>query len=170
MKELTFDSALASHKSPLTAYAMSLTRDEDRANDLMQETYFRALSNRDKFAAGTNLKAWLLTIMRNIFINDYRRNSRRKTVFDNSESGVLLELSGESASNAAEGDFVMSDLKAALRHLDPEYRVPFIRHHEGYKYHEIAEDLNLPIGTVKSRIFFARKRMKEYLKSIGFER
>lgn len=170
MEALDFNRTLRDHDSPLTAYAFSLTRDYNNAHDLLQETYCRAIANREKFLEGTNLKAWLLTIMRNIFINDYRRRMKHHTVLDRTDNLYLINSSQDFAANEAEEAFIMEDLQAAIKTLSPEYRVPFLKHFQGYKYQEIAEELRLPLGTVKSRIFFARKQLKDYLDSIGFER
>jgi len=170
MQSSEFSQSIQKHDSPLTAYAYSLTRDYNNAHDLLQETYYRAIANREKFSDGTNLKAWLLTIMRNIFINDYRRRVKHSTVLDKTDNLYLINSSQEFASNEAEDSFVMQDLQAAIKTLAPEYRVPFLKHFQGYKYQEIADELRLPLGTVKSRIFFARKQLKDYLERIGFER
>jgi len=156
--------------TPLRTFAMNLTRDRDDALDLVQETYIRALSNSEKFHDGTNLKAWLLTIMKNIFINNYRKASRRGTVADVSDNLYLLNAGVEVTANQAEKDFIMRDLIRAVNKLDADYRKPFLLHYKGYKYEEIASEMRLPLGTVKSRIFFARKQMKDFLESSGFER
>ncbi len=165
-----FESHIIRLKSPLKAFALNLTRDRDDALDLVQETYFRALSNQDKFHDGTNLKAWLLTIMKNIFINNYRKHSKRNTLVDSSDNLFLLNSSAAITANQAENDFVMKDLIKAINQLDEEYKKPFIMHYQGYKYEEIAEVMHLPLGTVKSRIFFARKQMKDFLENKGFDR
>lgn len=170
MKNSEFQSHIIQLKAPLRTFAMSLTRDRDDALDLVQETYIRALTNEDKFHEGTNLKAWLLTIMKNIFINNYRKSSKRNTIVDISENLFLINSSEAITGNQAENDFVMKDLALAINSLDAEYKKPFIMHYNGFKYEEIAEEMDLPLGTIKSRIFFARKQMKDYLKSRGFER
>jgi len=165
-----FTQAMRQHESPLTSYAFSLTKDYHNAHDLMQETYVRAITNSEKFTEGTNLKAWLLTIMRNIFINDYRRRVKHNTVLDKTDNLYLINSSQDFARNEAEDSFVMQDLQRAIKTLSAEYRVPFLRHHQGYKYQEIADEMRLPLGTVKSRIFFARKQIKDQLQAMGFER
>lgn len=170
MKPDSFFPALNSYEDTLRSYALSLTRNSHNAQDLVQETFFRATANREKYAEGTNLKAWLLTIMRNIFINDYRRKARRPTVLDPSEDGYLLHSLNHADSNAAESGFVMADLWKSIESLDPDYQLPFRMHYEGFKYQEIADRMKLPLGTVKSRIFFARKQIMAELKSMGFER
>lgn len=149
----------------LKPFALKLTRDMDDAQDLIQETMFRAFSNEDKFEEGTNLKAWLFTIMKNIFINNYRKKVKRNTLIDTTDNMYYINSSASLTENGAEASFVMNDIQAAVLGLANEFRVPFMMHFKGYKYHEIAEKLNLPLGTVKSRIFFARKALKDQLKS-----
>ena len=141
---------------------MKLTRDINDAEDLIQETIYRALSNEDKFQEGTNIRAWLFTIMKNIFINDYRKKIKRNTLIDSTDNLYYINTSS-TISNEGERAFVMNDIKNALMKISHELRVPFLMHYKGYKYHEISEQLNLPLGTVKSRIFFARKELKTLL-------
>lgn len=143
----------------LFGFAMKLTKNRDRSKDLMQETVFRAFKNKDRFREGTNFKAWVTTIMRNSFINDYRkRRTRNKT-----EQPVedMLHLANDVIVNEkASSSIMMTELKKILADLSDIYRVPFTLYYDGYQYNEIAEKMNLPIGTVKSRIFFARKKLK----------
>lgn len=146
----------------LKPHAMRLTRDINDAEDLIQETIVKALTNEDKFQDGTNIKAWLFTIMRNIFINDYRKKSKRNVIIDTTDNLFYLNASA-TISNAGERTFVMNDIRNALMKISNELRVPFMMHYKGYKYNEIAEQLNLPLGTVKSRIFFARKELFDIL-------
>jgi RNA polymerase sigma-70 factor (ECF subfamily) len=157
-------------RSPLKAFAYNLTRDKDDALDLVQETYYKAIANRDKFNIGTNLKAWLLTIMKNLFINNYRRTVKRNTIMNYGEYSYLLDMYSGSAPNEGERNFILKDLQGAIDTLGSEYKKPFLLHTEGFKYEEIAEECALPLGTVKSRIFFARKQMQQYLKEKGINR
>jgi RNA polymerase sigma-70 factor (ECF subfamily) len=170
MTALNFQESIRTHNAPLTAYAISLTRDSNNAQDLLQETLMRALIYKEKFKEGTNLRGWLLTIMRNVFINDHRRKSRHRSLMETGGTNMWLDNFNEPARNGGEDNFVKEDLHNAISSLENEYKLPFLRHYEGFKYQEIAEELNLPLGTVKSRIFFARKRIRKYLKGIGFER
>lgn len=162
MTLLNFQTEVKSATAVLKPHAMRLTRDINDAEDLIQETIVRALSNADKFQEGTNIRAWLFTIMKNIFINDYRKKVKRNTVIDTTDNLYYLNASS-AISNAGERSFVMNDIRKALMRISNELRVPFLMHYKGYKYNEIAEQLNLPLGTVKSRIFFARKELKEML-------
>ena len=162
MAVINFQSEVKTATVVLKPHAMRLTRDINDAEDLIQETIVRALTNEDKFQEGTNIKAWLFTIMKNIFINDYRKKSKRNTVIDTTDNLYYLNAS-TTISNAGERACVMNDIRNALMKISNELRVPFLMHYKGYKYHEIAEQLNLPLGTVKSRIFFARKELKDML-------
>ena len=162
MNILPFKKKVIEASAVLKPFAIRLTRDTDDAQDLIQETLYRAISNADKFEEGTNLKAWLFTIMKNIFINDYRKKVKRNTVIDSTDNLYYINSSA-TISNNGERSFVMQDINAALLKISAELRVPFMMHFKGFKYHEIAEKLNLPLGTVKSRIFFARKELKELL-------
>ncbi|CAN5205325.1 RNA polymerase sigma factor [soil metagenome] len=160
MTNSDFDSIVTGFSGSLRPFALNLTKNMEEANDLIQDTLFRALSNRDKFQDGTNLKAWLFTIMKNIFINNYRRKLKRNTIIDTTDNLYYINTPAVLTDNDATAKFVMDDMKAAIKCLGEEFRVPFMLHFEGFKYHEIAEELRLPLGTVKSRIFFARKELK----------
>lgn len=160
MTSQEFDKTVTGHSCTLRPFALNLTKNMEEANDLIQDTMFRALANKEKFQDGTNIKAWLFTIMKNIFINNYRRKIKRNTIIDTTDNLYYINSSDVLTDNAANAKFVMDDLKGAIKNLSDEFRVPFMMHFEGYKYHEIAEELRLPLGTVKSRIFFARKELK----------
>lgn len=140
---------------------MMLTSNRDNAADLVQDTTLKALDNRDKYAEGTNFKGWVFTIMRNIFINNYRRQSRAATVVDTTDNLFHLNLSQDSGIEAPEESYGACEITDAINQFPEELRVPFQLHVTGYKYNEIAEKMNLPLGTVKSRIFFARKKLQE---------
>ena len=143
--------------------AMRLTKNMDDANDLIQETLYKALSNRDKFSDGTNLKAWMFTIMKNTFITGYQRMMRRNTFIDTTDNLHYINTSG-AEENKALSKFTLKDINEALDELSDIYRDPFLMYYKGFKYHEIAERLDIPIGTVKNRIHIARKELKELLK------
>ncbi len=158
---------IVGYTSILKPFALNLTRNEEESEDLIQDTVFRALSNLDKFAEGTNLKAWLFTIMKNIFINNYRRKMKRNIINDHTANSYYINSGEQTISNGAERTFLMENLQKAMKEVNPDYGIPFMMYYEGFKYHEIAEKLNLPLGTVKSRIFFARKELKASLKKVG---
>ena len=150
----------------LRAFAYNLTKDDEEAKDLYQETAFRAISNRDKFRLDTNLKAWLFTIMKNIFINNYRKKTKANTVFDKTDNLYYLNSGSVVIDNAAGTNILMKELKEMIANLEDSIRVPFEMHFIGYKYQEIADHLELPLGTVKSRIFFARKALRNKIEKL----
>ena len=164
MTALEFGYKIESLTSSLKPYALKLTKDGEEANDLLQETVFKAYSNRDKFQDGTNLKAWMYTIMRNTFITNYQRMIRRNTFIDTTENNHFINTSSVVIENGAKGNFVMNDIQAAINGLKDMYKIPFTMYFRGFKYHEIAEKLEIPIGTVKNRIHIARKELKNGLK------
>lgn len=163
MPTTDFNEVLVENADFLKPFAINLTRDSEAANDLYQETLYKALANKEKYNVGTNIKAWLFTIMRNIFINDYRRKAKQKTIFDNTSNDYLINLKQASVSNAAESDLRIKEIYAAIHQLPEIFKVPFQLYFDGYKYQEIADVLGEPLGTVKSRIHFARKLLKERL-------
>ena len=163
MSTVEFNQSLISNTEYLKPFAMTLTRDMEAAKDLIQETLFRALANREKYNAGTNIKAWMYTIMRNIFINNYRRSAKQNTIFDNTPNDYLLDYNQFSTANAAEATLSLKEIKEAVYELPEIFKNPFELYFEGYKYHEIADILAEPLGTIKSRIHFARKLLKQQL-------
>ncbi|PZP52399.1 MAG: RNA polymerase subunit sigma [Pseudopedobacter saltans] len=160
-KNLKFDDILVSNADFLKPFATKLTRDSDLARDLFQETMFRALANKDKYNVGTNIKAWLYTIMRNIFINNYRRKAKLHTVFDGTPNEAMINNNTTSIPNDSIAHTSMKEVKTAINDLPEIFRKPFMLYFEGYKYHEIAHVLGEPLGTIKSRIHFARKLLKK---------
>ncbi len=161
MASAKFQTNLMSLQSNMLNFAYMLTSNRDDAYDLLQDTTLKALDNEDKYTEGTNLKGWVFTIMRNLFINNYRRVSRAATVVDTTDNEYLINISAETAQESPEGTFTASEITAAINSFSDEYRIPFSMHVAGYKYEEIAKEMNLPLGTVKSRIFAARKRLQE---------
>ena len=161
MTTVEFDSNLNKMSTMLQSFAYNLTKNIEDAKDLFQETSFRAITNRDKFQTGTNFKAWLFTIMKNIFINNYRKKIKANTIIDGTDNQYFINSMVVSTPNQAESDIMMQELTGMVDNLDESIQVPFVMHYQGYKYQEIADDLQLPLGTVKSRIFFARKELKD---------
>lgn len=160
MSTFDFQTKFNTLESLLFAFAMKLTRNPDSAKDLIQETAFRAFRHRSKFRPGTNFKAWVTTIMRNTFINNYRRRKTRNQAEAPIED-YAFALESKAIQNGATNRLMMQELLTMLNTLSDLYKVPFLMHHKGFQYMEIAEQLNIPIGTVKSRIFSARRKMKE---------
>ena len=163
MSAIDFDQLLLTNTEFLKPFAATLTRDNEVAKDLLQETLYRALANKEKYNVGTNIKAWLYTIMRNIFINNYRRKAKQNTIFDSTPNEFLLNYNQITTTNSAEGVLKMKEIQLAIHKLPEIFRNPFLLYFEGYKYHEIANMLSEPLGTIKSRIHFARKLLKEQL-------
>ncbi len=162
MSTIEFQQQLIGLRQQLYYFALSLTKDRDDALDLLQESQMRALTYRDKFRENTNFKAWIYTIMKNTFINDHRRSKRTKALLESVERD-RNQVSRVQMPNSPDGNVKMAEIQRSLEKLDPAFRDPFNMHHEGFKYHEIADRLNIPIGTVKSRIFQARQRLMEML-------
>lgn len=163
MSTLEFNNQVEQSSQSLYSFAYNLTKNIEDAKDLIQETTYRALLNRDKFKMDTNLKAWLYTIMKNIFINNYRRQVKRQTVTDETENQFYINTLAKTTVNEGEVRLGLTEIENALADIDENIRVPFVMYFEGYKYHEIAEHLDIPLGTVKSRIFFARKELQRRL-------
>ena len=164
MNSVTFTKELIGVQDELLRFAYKLTADREEANDLLQETSLKALDNEDKYEPQSNFKGWIYTIMRNIFINNYRRIVREQTFVDTSENHYHLNGSGEPYVESAESAYDLKEMHRVVNALPKEYRIPFSMHVAGFKYREIAEKLDLPIGTVKSRIFFTRQRLQRELK------
>lgn len=160
----SFQDRLVGLQGNLLNFAYQLTTDREQAEDLLQDTTLKALDNEDKYVDNVNFKGWIFTIMRNIFINNYRQSVRKATVIDQTEDLYHLNICQESGISTPEGSIAVKEITQAVNQFDDDYKQPFNLFVAGYKYNEIAEALNLPLGTVKSRIFFARKRLREQLK------
>ena len=163
MSTIEFQDRLNQLSSVLNTFAYNLTKNIEDAKDLFQETAFRALSNKEKFRPGTNFKAWLFTIMKNIFINNYRKKMKANTISDSTDNLYYLNSGTKMIKNGAESNMMLSELHDMVDGLDDTLKIPFTMHYEGFKYQEIADYLDLPLGTVKSRIFFARKELKQLI-------
>jgi len=154
--------------SPLKNYAIKLTHDQEEAEDLVQDTMLKAFINEDKFSEGTNLKGWLYTMMKNIFINKYRRVVKSKIFNDSTEDQYYLNSAVSDKRNGGESNLVMEDIKTAIGELSENLRTPFMLSYQGYKYEEIAKYLKIPLGTVKVRIHNARKELMKKLPGYRF--
>lgn len=163
-RKFRFENELVNLQSNMLNFAFSLTLNRDEAEDLLQDTTLKVLDNREKYTDNVNFKGWVLTIMKNIFINNYRRLIRNQTVFDRTEDLYHLNLPQNSGIETPDGTVSVSEISKSINSFNDEYRQPFTMHLEGYKYEEIAQQMNLPIGTVKSRIFLTRKRLQKQLK------
>lgn len=160
MTTIEFNTLLVEQSKSLKGFALNLTRDSEAAADLLQDTIVKAIQYRSSFVRSTNFKAWMITIMKNTFINNYRRNKLKENSFKE------IAYTSSNKYNSTENIINTKDLQRNIDALSDEYKLPLERFISGYKYHEIAEEMNLPIGTVKSRIFFARNKvMKKYSKN-----
>lgn len=166
MSTVEFEKKILGIQSNMFNFAMMLTANRDDAYDLLQDTTLKALDNRDKYVDNTNFKGWVLTIMRNIFINNYRKIVRSQTVFDQTEDLYHLNLPQDSGFDSPEGSMTIKEINYAIDSLNNDMKAPFSMFLAGYKYNEIADKLALPLGTVKSRIFFARQELQKKLKDV----
>jgi len=164
MTNMEFNASLLSMKPKLMRFAMSLTSDRERAPDLLQDTYLKALMSRDKFVDFTNLKAWVFTIMKNTFINNYRRRVKENIIIDNTQDLYYINQPSDKGYISPESSYSVEEIEMTIESLRDEFKVPFRMYLDGFKYKEIADELGLKIGTVKSRIFFTRQRLMQILK------
>ena len=164
----SFKQRLIGLQSNLLSFAYQLTTNREAAQDLLQDTTLKALDNEEKYVDNVNFKGWIFTIMRNIFINNYRQTVRKATIIDQTEDLYHLNISQDSGLATPEGSFAVKEISATVNAFSPEYREPFSLYLAGYKYNEIADKMGLPLGTVKSRIFFARKKLREQLKDYSY--
>jgi RNA polymerase sigma-70 factor (ECF subfamily) len=162
MTAFEFNQQLVSLNGPMTSFATQLTSNSEDAVELVQETYLKALSNREKFRPHTNLKAWVLTIMKNLFINNYHRAAFRKTKTFSDYQFYFNEDSRPTNENPA-SIYTIKELGESIEKLDKKFKVPLKMFLAGYKYKEISQKLGLNIGTIKSRIFFAKRKLKRLL-------
>jgi RNA polymerase sigma-70 factor (ECF subfamily) len=155
----------------LRAFSLKLTGNNDDAEDLFQDTALRIITNADKYNQGTNFKAWAVTIMRNIFINNYRKKVRRGLIIDQTPNNYYINSGIDTLTgNEGETSVTFRELARLVDTLPDEFRKPFMMAFEGYKYDEIAEELGSPLGTIKSRIFFARKKLQKLYEDTYRER
>ena len=166
MSTAQFEQKILGIQGNMFNFAMMLTANKDDAYDLLQDTTLKALDNKDKYADNTNFKGWILTIMRNIFINNYRKIVRSQTIVDQTEDLYHLNLPQDSGLDSPDGFMTIKEINQAIENLNNELKIPFTMFLAGYKYNEIADKLDLPLGTVKSRIFFARQDLQKQLKDI----
>ncbi len=162
MGNAEFNKMLVSNSEFLKPFAITLTKDAELAGDLFQETLYRALINKDKYDVGTNIRAWLYTIMRNVFINHYRRRSKQRAVMVPVEPAYLADLAVASASGA-DSTLAVKDIMSEIYRLPAIFNLPFLLYFQGFRYQEISRMLREPLGTIKSRIHFARRMLRERL-------
>ncbi len=163
MTTVEFNKNLVNLEDNMMKFALSLTTDVTRAEDLVQDTFMKAITYKDKFIDYTNLKAWVFTIMKNTFINNYRRSVKENTIIDSSQDLYFLNMPQDSGLSSPESNYSVEEMEKVIDSLEDEFKIPFKMHVQGFKYKEIADKLDLKIGTVKSRIFFTRKKLMEVL-------
>lgn len=159
----SFQARLLAVQRNLLSFAYTLTANRDDAYDLLQDTTLKALDSEDKYVENVNFKGWVFTIMRNLFINRYRQAVRNNVVADRTDDQIFLNISQDSGFETPEGSVSVHQISDILNSFEEQYRRPFSMYLSGYKYAEIAENMHLPLGTVKSRIFLARKRLQHEL-------
>ena len=164
MKSLSFRKDLIGVQEELLRFAYKLTANREEANDLLQETSLKALDNEEKYVPDTNFKGWMYTIMRNIFINNYRKIVRDQTFVDTTDNYYHLNLPQDSGFESTEGAYDLKEMHRIVNALPREYKIPFSMHVSGFKYREIAEKLGLPLGTVKRRKIFTLQRLQQEMK------
>ena len=163
MTATEFTLEIAKLRPTLRTFTHRFTYDKEESQDLVQDTLLKALTYRDKFRSDTNLKGWLFTIMRNTYINNYRRTQREKTSRDNTTELYYLNVEDHHTFNRPQERIEFKEIWENIDAMKEELQVPFKMHTSGYKYEEIASHLSIPIGTVKNRIFHARKEIQKKL-------
>ena len=164
MNSVQFQERLMGLQENLLNFAYMLTSNREESKDLLQDTTLKALDNEEKYIDNVNFKGWVFTIMRNIFINNYRKVVRDQTFVDQTDNLYHLNLPQESGFQSTESAYDLKEMHRIVNALPREYKIPFSMHVSGFKYREIAEKLGLPLGTVKSRIFFTRQKLQQELK------
>ena len=155
---MNIEKSLVAIQGNMMSFAMKLTSNRDDAYDLLQDTTLRVLSYRDKYAENTNFKGWVLTIMRNLFVSGCRQSVRAATVVDTTDD--LYHLNVGRDSDTPEDSYAANEISAAIEQLNPSFRKVFKMYIAGYKYDEIADELGIALGTVKSRIFTVRQLLQ----------
>jgi RNA polymerase sigma-70 factor (ECF subfamily) len=164
MNALQFRKKLLSMQENMMNFALMLTANRDDAQDLLQDTTLKVLDNQEKFVDNINFKGWVLTVMRNIFINNYHKVIRTQSVLDQGVDLYNIDVINDSGFDSPDGAFQIKEITKAINSLNNDLKIPFSMFLSGYKYNEIAEKLDVPLGTVKSRIFFARQELQKILK------
>jgi RNA polymerase sigma factor (sigma-70 family) len=162
MSTIEFNQMLISTRPVMRGFAINFTRNVEDAEDLIQDTFLKALKYKDAFQDGTNFKGWVYTIMRNIFLNNCKKQNLGRNIFNHNVSSDSPILHGPSENNIYK-EINTKDIQAAVSELRDDVRIPFQMAFEGYQYEEIAQKMEVPTGTIKSRIFNARKQLANKL-------
>lgn len=163
MTDVEFARHIINLRGALKTFTYRFTTDREESHDLVQDTILKALMYMDKFRENTNMKGWLFTIMRNTFINNYRKRQRHHIINQDSKDFFFDSIEDDHTFNSPGSAYEYKDIWKQIDELSEELLVPFKMYTSGYKYYEIAEHLNIPIGTVKNRIFNARKEIQTKL-------
>jgi RNA polymerase sigma-70 factor, ECF subfamily len=158
MSTLEFNHLVKVNSPSLHSFAYNFTKNVEDAEDLLQDTVLKALRYKENFQDGTNFKGWLFTIMRNIFINNYKRKKLQNLIQDGQANEFFVN-NNSTAFDSVTSQINEKDIRKAISELTDEYKTPFQMFVEGFHYDEIAEHMGIPMGTVKSRIFHARKKL-----------
>lgn len=166
MNNSTFTQDFVALSSYLKGFAFTLTKDYNSAQDLFQETALKAFRHKDSFQKNTNMKAWLSRIMKNSFINQFRKKKKRKNILDVAEISSIQHQIKNKVLNEGEVNIEVKEILQMIDDLDEWYRTPFLLVYQGYRYHEIQKILkDVPLGTIKSRIHHARRILKQKIRS-----
>ena len=168
MDKIQFQQKLLGLQEHMMSFAIKLTANRDDALDLIQDTTLKVLDNQEKFVDNVNFAGWVMTVMRNIFINNYHKIVRVQTMVDQNADLYNLNIINDSISGSPDKVYQMQEITKAIAELNDDIKIPFTLFLNGYKYHEIAQKLNIPLGTIKSRIFFARKELQNKLKDFQY--
>ena len=168
MDKIQFQQRLLGLQEHMMSFAIKLTANRDDALDLIQDTTLKVLDNQEKFVDNVNFAGWVMTVMRNIFINNYHKIVRVQTMVDQNADLYNLNIINDSISGSPDKVYQMQEITKAIAELNDDIKIPFTLFLNGYKYHEIAQKLNIPIGTIESRIFFARKELQNKLKHFQY--
>lgn len=165
MTTTEFQSNIEAIKAKLFGLSMKLIRNYTEAEDLLQESISKAYTKRHTFKDGTNFNAWMSTIIYNDFVNIYRKKKRRNQVVMDREDWMPVLINKVDRENNADGSLLYQELLALVAELADNLKVPFLMSYRGYPYQEIADELGLAIGTIKNRIFYARKELRAKIKA-----
>ncbi|UTW61176.1 RNA polymerase sigma factor [bacterium SCSIO 12741] len=167
MSTVEFNEMLVKYHNPLQFFALKLTADEEQAQDLLQDTMLKALTYREKLISGTSFKGWLYTIMKNTFINNYRRGVKYNEIMEKVGNSTYLTTGTSEISLSPDRLINIRNMEDAIDELSEDYSKPFKMKLQGFKYKEIGDEMGIPIGTVKSRIFLARKQLMKRLEEFS---
>jgi len=165
MNTILFQKRLLGLQENMMNFALQLTANKEDAQDLLQDTTLKVLDNQDKYIDNVNFKGWVLTVMRNLFINNYHKVVRTQSIVDQNADLYNLDITNESGFDSPDTSYQLNEINRVIENLEDDLKIPFSLYLSGYKYQEISDRLQLPLGTIKSRIFFARKELQGKLKA-----